>query len=324
MKAFAHHVARWDLLGISMDGCTNAFIPDGIEGVTIGDNRDIPLPKNRFCFRDWRPSHLWKANDSELGWVQGGVSAGILLDEEPKCSFPIDVFELMPNDCRDNLSSIIEFMTRYNEFWGPCKQIWVDRQLRAIGVEKSNCRIGFIPADPQTGAVAVTACSYVSPELHEFRDERFKRAAQWKREPLEKNLDWVFVQGADARQHRLMELTVAEARRGATIWSMLENVVGDRAVPYPDRVCLAGEKCFDEPLANWSVTQHAAVLSGPNRRALCRSVEDTENPKPVNEYLPKLVLAPGVEMQPQWQADVDSGRCKLVDHVSNREPCGIS
>jgi hypothetical protein len=41
------------------------------------------------------------------------------------------------------------------------------------------------------------------------------------------------VSGCDARQHRLTELTIAEARRGATIWSVLENVVGDHAVSFP-------------------------------------------------------------------------------------------
>jgi hypothetical protein len=317
----ARHVARWDLLTLAGEGCTNVFIPDGVDGVTIGDNRDIPLPRERFRFRDWWPSHLGLDGDGELNWCQGSVSDGILLDDEPSCSFPINPHELLPDECREDLGSIIEFMTRYNEFWGPCKQLWVDRKRRAIGVEKSNCRIGFLPADPETGAVAVTACSFVTPELQPFRDERFRLAAEKKGESLEQNIDWQFVHGADTRQHRLTELAVAEARRGATIWGAL-GVVADHAAPYPARVCLAGEKIFPErePLANWSVTQHAAVLTGPKRRVLYRSVEDTAHPRPVYAHPPRLRLGAGVAMQPEWQAEVESGRCVLATVSPTREP----
>jgi hypothetical protein len=269
-------------------GCTNVFIPDGVEGVTIGDNRDVPLTGDRHRFRGWTPSQLWERNPDELHWQQGGVSDGVVFDEEPECIFPINPHELLPDECRDDIRHICEFMTRYKAFWGPCKQIWVDRQLRASGVEKTNCRIGFLPANPKSGAVAITACSYVTPELQSYRDERFARAARERGQQLENNLDWQFVHGADARQHRLTELTFAEAQRGATLEGVLE-VVADHAVPYPARVCLAGEKIFPErePLSNWSVTQHSAILTGPNRRALYRSVEDQEHPRPVYEETPK-------------------------------------
>jgi len=311
----AHHLTRWDLIGSVADGCTNVFIPDGKEGVTIGDNRDVPLPKDRFHFRDWSPPKRSRPGD-QVHWQQGGVSDGVVFDDEPECIFPIHPHELMPEECRDDIRSIIEFMTRYKDFWGPCKQIWVDRHLRAVGVEKTNRRIGLIPADPQTGAVAITACSYITPELQAFRDERFRRGAQQRGERLENNLDWQFVHGADVRQHRLLELTFAEARRGATIWGVLD-VVADHAVPYPARVCLAGEKIFPEkePLSNWSVVQHAAVITGPRQRVLYRSVEDAADPRPVYDHIPKLQLGDGVQMRPEWQADMDGGKCVLRQPV---------
>lgn len=308
----SRYVARWDLLTTGADGCTNIFIPEGVDGVTIGDNRDIPLPRDRFRFRDYWPSHL-RLDGQEVSWIQGSVSSGILLDEEPGDIFPLSPHELMPRECREDIKAIVEFMTRYADFWGPCKQLWVDRKLRAVGVEKSNRRLGILPADPKTGAVAITACSAITPEIQPLRDRCFRRAAEIKGETLDQNLDWQYVHGGDQRQQRLTELTFAEARRGATIWGAL-GVVADRAVPYPARVCLAGEKTFPdrEPLANWSVTQHAAVLTGPRRRVLYRNIEDTANPKPVSEYTPTLRLGADIPMQPEWEADVKNGRCRFV------------
>jgi len=85
-------------------------------------------------------------------------------------------------------------------------------------------------------------------------------------------------------------------------------------VPYPDRVCLAGESRHSaerNPKENWSVTQHAAVITGPRRRCLYRSIQSRENPLPVYEYTPRLMLGPGVAMQPEWQAEIDAGKCIL-------------
>jgi len=50
----------------------------------------------------------------------GGRSSAVLLDEEPKCSFPADPQEyphIMPSEVRDNIDDIVEFLRRYNEFW---------------------------------------------------------------------------------------------------------------------------------------------------------------------------------------------------------------
>ena len=111
-----------------------------------------------------------------------------------------------------------------------------------------------------------------------------------------------------------MALTDAAAQGQPTIWDAL-NVVADHAVPYPDRVCLAGESRNSptrNPNQNWSVTQHAAVITGPNRRAIYRSVRSQTAPKPVYDYTPQLMLWPGVPLKPEWQADVAAGRCELA------------
>jgi hypothetical protein len=57
------------------------------------------------------------------------------------------------------------------------------------------------------------------------------------------------------------------------------------------------------------------VITGPHRRSLYRSMQDLVNPRPVHTYKPKLVLGEGVTMRPEWQADIDAGRCDLAEEM---------
>ncbi|MAE61423.1 MAG: hypothetical protein CMJ49_08725 [Planctomycetaceae bacterium] len=307
----AHHLARYDLLPHS---CTNAFVPESKEGgIVEADNRDDRAQESyREGIPKWRcdpPADATAAAKWE--WRRAGVSSGVLLDDEPACCFPCNPDELMPEECLDDIHAIVDFMTRYREFWGPCNTIFVDRKLNAVAVEKSNCRVGYRWPDA-TGAAAVTACSYLTPEMNAFRAARFRKAMETKGETEADCPDWIGMKGSDRRHQRLIDLTNAEAARGATLWGML-NVVADTDVPFPDRICLAGQTALPEkePMPNWTLTQHATVSSGPNRRTLYRSMERLDPPKPIVETPLKLVLGEGVKMKPEWQADVDAGRCVL-------------
>ena len=312
----ARHLARYDLLPHS---CTNVFVPETKEGGIIeASNRDDrvspahcrSLPESRYD----PPQDATKQN--QWAWVRAGASSAVLLDEEPECCFPCDPYKLMPEDCVDDIHAIVDFMTRYREFWGPCNTIFVDRKLNAVAVEKSNCRVGYRWPDA-TGAAAVTACSYLTPEMNGFRAERFRQAMEMKGETEADCPDWLGMIGSDRRHQRLIDLTNAEAERGATLWGIL-NVVADTDVPFPDRICLAGETAIPEkePCPNWTQTQHATVTSGPNIRSLCRSMETLDPPKPIVETTLKLVLGEGVQMQPEWQADIDAGRCELAPDMA--------
>jgi len=310
-----NHLARYDLITAPDPGCTNVFIPGGLEGVTISDNRDIALPDDMTHLANLTPDKVFTRNSPAVGWVQGGVSAAVLLDDEPACSFPGDPFtyqHLIPPECFDDIDVMIEFMTRYNEFYGPGNKLLVDRHLNAVAMDKSNCKVAF-RKPTVNGAVAITACAYLDPELSAHQLARAAKAAEMKGESLEESLDYNYHLGSRKRYQRLMELTDQAAKDRPTLWDALE-VVADHAVPYPDRVCLAGESrnsIVPNPKENWSVTQHAAVLTSPYRRCLYRSIQSRQNPRPVYEYTPKLMLGPGVQMQPEWQAEIDAGKCIL-------------
>jgi len=306
------HLARYDI--IIAAGCTNVFIPGGKDGVTISDNRDIGLLDDMSGLANLHPHFVFRINRHGVNWHQGGVSAAVLLDDEPACSFPGDPFtyqHLIPPECFDDIDLMIDFMTRYNEFYGPGNKILVDTHLNAVAMDKSNCMVAF-RKPTVNGAIAITACAYLDPELSAHQLARAAKAAEMKGESLVESADRNYHLGSRKRYQRLVDLTNEVAKGQPTIWDTLE-VVADHAVPYPDRVCLAGESCHSaerNPKENWSVTQHAAVITGPRRHCLYRSIQSRANPLPVYEYTPKLMLGPGVAMQPEWQAEIDDGKCE--------------
>jgi hypothetical protein len=306
------HVARYDLTSAQIQ-CTNVIFPQGMDGVTISDNRDdVPrlwYQANMESFRIEPPV------EGPVHWHQGGVSSAVLLDEEPENIFPYNPLENVPDECLNDIRDLVQFMEERRDFWGPGNQMWIDRNLNAVAVEKANVRVAF-RYPTVNGACCITACSYLDPEMNAFKRERMTEAARQKGEAPEKSIDLMFSDGCDLRHQRLWDLVNAEAARpgGATLWGAFE-CVADTAVPFPARVCLAGEKCDPErePNANWTLTQYASVITGPNRRAIYRNVKDMTNPRPITEETPQFVLGKDVAMQPEWQQDIDSGRCVLVE-----------
>lgn len=308
-----HHVARYDLIKPPQQ-CTDVFFPDGREGVTSSGNRDdILYPQYESTMVNYVPPVA--GPDTEMPWLCGGVSSAVLLDEEPEDIFPYAPHAHLPRECRKNIEDIMSWMEARRDFWGAGNQIWVDDSLRAVAVEKAARRVAFRKPEV-SGAVCITACSYMDPELNAFKQERLKEVASRIGLPLENCFDKIFSDGCDARYRRLINLTNTEAARpgGATLWGAFD-IVADTAVPFPERICLAGEKLDParEPNANWTLYQHALVSTGPGRRALFRALRSYTNPRPIVEETPKLLLGEGVTMQPQWQADIDAGKCVLYE-----------
>lgn len=303
------HVARYDIAS-RRGQCTNVFFPDGKDGVTVADNRDdLPVPWYQDVIPRFKLSPV--AESQNLSWIQGTVSNAILLDEEPACIFPCDPIEFMPNECLEDIEKIVAYMNERADFWGPFNQIWVDRAHRAVAVEKANVRAAYHRPE-SCGAVCITSGSYRQPELRAWKQSRLSEVARLKGQRFDECLDVRQDAACEQRNARLWQLTNSEAARpgGATLWGALK-IVADTGVPFPARICLAGEKLdpLQEPNANWTLTQHAAVLTGPRRRGLYRSVQDMGYPRPVYEEIPKLVLGQGVEMTPEWASEIAAGQC---------------
>jgi len=192
------------------------------------------------------------------------------------------------------------FLDRYKDFWGPGNQIYVDPELNFVAVEKANRRMGVRYST--NGACAITACAYLIPEMAAFKKERDAislKARGW----TDDNPDSRYWEGCERRYHRLLKLVEEENRRGASLLGAA-RIVLDHAVPFPDRICVAGEKGHpDEKLQNWTLQTFVRCISGPNRRMLCWQMDPTK-PIPVYQTKPWYLTGGGVAMRPEWEREL--------------------
>ena len=271
--------------------CTAVFMRDSREGGPLyGRNWDMPNAAGL----DLQPPRRGPDGVARL-WCKG-VSCATMCDEEPTELFPVNAWELLPEDCR-KLQDVVAFLERYVEFWMPHNGIIVDEELECVAYEKTNCRIGWRYSDD--GTAAVTACAQIIPEMKAHREYCHRRSLELRGYD-ESSPDWKYWSGAEARYHRLLGLVKEAAQRGPTLDDMA-NIVTDHAVPYPERICLAGESChpdFQPGSGEWTMRSRAAVLSGPNRRTLFWRVEGST---PCYANPPFLIPGEGVAVKPEWQ-----------------------
>lgn len=274
--------------------CTSVYIRDTKEGGPLyGRNLD---DIRRPGLEDFQPP---TPLDGKRVFVRDGVSSAVMCDEEPEEIFPVDPWRLMPKDCV-KLKDVMAFLERYHDFWGPQNGILVDLDQNAAAFEKSNCRVGFRVSED--GTAAVTACSYLIPAMKKFKEERSRISLQ-KRGWDETSPDWCYWKGCDARYERLLKLTTEAGRRGATLDDMAA-IVTDRAVPFPERICLGGQKGHPDDFdVNWTLTSQASVLEGPNCRTLFWRVEGNQacydNP-------PFFIPGKGVKVKASWKKNTRS------------------
>jgi hypothetical protein len=275
--------------GIRANHCTGVYIPHSREGGPLyGRNLD---DIRRPGLEDFQPPKT--GPDGKRRLLRDGVSSAVLCDEEPTDIFPINPWAIMPEDC-NRVKDIVPFLERYKEFWGPQNGFLVDEEQTAVAFEKSNCRVGWRWSDD--GTAAVTACSYLIPEMKKFKEER-SRLSLKLRDWDETAPDWVYWKGCDARYERLLKLTKEANAKGATLDDMAA-IVTDHSVPFPERICLAGEKGHpSDTITNWTLTSEASVLEGPNRRTLFWRVEGET---PCYENPPFLIPGEGVKVKSAW------------------------
>lgn len=274
--------------------CTGVFIRDSAEGPLAGSNLDdLRRPFDKFNPPGPKDGPADKPFEG-ITMIRA-VSSAVLCDDEPEDIFPVEPLALLPDDLTD-LDEFVSFMERYHDFWGPHNSIWVNPDLDSVALEKANCRMGARRA--LNGASAVTACSYLTPEMNRFHKERAKVSIEARGLPAD-CADQVYWDGCEIRYHRLLQLVAEEVERGPTLDGVL-RIMLDHDVPFPDRICLAGEEIHPDALGtNWTLTSNASVLTGPTRRTVWRCVEgDT----PVYDTLGYLALGEGVEMRDEWRA----------------------
>jgi hypothetical protein len=281
--------------------CTDFWFAETKEGGPIhGCNRDdlrekytsFPVPASGGAERRF----------TEVTQV-GAVSAAVLCDEAPEDWFPVNLDWFDLSGLR-TLPDYLEVLERYRDFWGPGNRIYVDPGMNFAAVEKSNRRMGVRYATD--GCCAITACAYLTPEMAAFKKERDAASLEargWTRDCP----DMAYWEGCERRYHRLMQLVEEENRRGATLLGAA-RIALDHAVPFPDRICVAGEKGHpDEQLQNWTLQTFVTCVAGPNRRMLCWLMDPTQ-PIPIYKTKPHYLPGDGVAMRPEWTRELaDAG-----------------
>lgn len=277
--------------------CTDFWFAHTREGGPIhGSNRDDV--RENYTFFPPPTGGVGEHHFTQISSV-GGVSASVLCDEAPEQWFPVNLDWIRPPEIR-TLPEYMRFLERYKDFWGPGNKIYVDPDLNFAAVEKANCRMGVRYSTD--GACAITACAYLIPEMAAFKKERDAvslKARGW----TEDNPDSRYWEGCERRYRRLLKLVDEENRRGATLIGAA-HIALDHAVPFPDRICVAGERGHpDEKLQNWTLQSCARCISGPNRRMLCWQMDPTQ-PIPIYRTQTYYLPAEGTTLRPEWEREL--------------------
>jgi len=277
--------------GVGADQCTAVFIRDSLEGGPLyGRNCDGGYNPSL----DVQPPRRGPDGVRRL-WFKG-VSCWTYCDEEPQEVFPIEAWRVLPDDCRQ-LPDVVEFLTRYVEFWWSCNGIIVDEDLNCVAFERSNRRIAWRYSDD--GTAAVTSCAHLIPEMHEYREKCLQRSLELRGYHDDNLPDRKYWNGSEARYRRLLQLVREAAQRGPTLKD-LAAIMTRHDGPPAERIGRAGESCHPSIPAGagtWTFRSRVAVLHGPNRRTLYWPIE---YPQPCYAKPPYLVLGDGVTMNPAW------------------------
>ncbi|MCM8759334.1 MAG: hypothetical protein NC906_06145 [Candidatus Omnitrophica bacterium] len=208
---FYHRMICTGKIG-KMDGfsekakCSYIFFPDSDHGPLLANNLDTS-PEEPFDAPEW------PALNEHL--IIGSVSSGIFLDEEPEEIFPAPVFKIVARYCR-NAPEAVEILERYNQFWGPCNAIVIDREKRCAMIEKSACRMGVRWS--KDGFGFITAMTAEHPEMNAYLNDR--RQASLKARNLGPGCaDEVYWKKQDQRRLLMNEL-LDQARKNPTLETM--------------------------------------------------------------------------------------------------------
>lgn len=281
--------------------CTRLFFADTAEGGEIqAGNIDNVLMQFE---HDNRPPPQTGPAETRFEQVTqvGAVSSAVLCDEEPECLFPVDMAWIMPSGMTD-IHAYVDMLARYMEFWGPFNGLYVAPDMRCAVIEKANVRMGVRYSD---GWGAITAGAYLDPAMHAFKESCSQRSFEVRGWGAD-NPDAVYWDGCEKRYRRLLSLAEAEHQRGATLLGAA-RITLDHAVPFPERICLAGERGHpEEKLQNWSMLSSAEVSSGPNRRSLFWKI-DPEDLKPIYHTRCHVRAGAGLEArQQEFEAEIEA------------------
>jgi len=157
-----------------IERCRAAFLPETDEGPLLIKNAEgdlviwqpePPLPASADRGEFW-----WERVD----WVIEPAACGMHFDDEPEEIFPLPVFTMAAEHAATT-PEVVEFLQRYAPFWGAENILIVDRQLRAMAIEKTS-RNFFEPYAPDGNgrcyASGMCCRDYATPQGKHVREKR--------------------------------------------------------------------------------------------------------------------------------------------------------
>lgn len=129
-------------------------------------------------------SHIGPVNEKGVAWEQGGGP----LYAEPwpdDILFPVPTVDILLRHCATT-DEVVELMTRYADFWGPCNAVAVDANGNTALFEKSRTRCNIVRGQRKAVFTTYGGCEGAdvqemtdpSSDLFRFYRGRMKRMAQ--------------------------------------------------------------------------------------------------------------------------------------------------
>lgn len=227
--------------------CSVVYFPTSDHGALISSNLDTDI-------HEPYTDPVWPQLNEHL--LTGSVSSGVFLDEESPEIFPLPVYSIVARYCRTTAEAV-EIYTRYNNFWGPCNSLVVDRHHDVAMIEKTACRIAVRRSTDGFGYV--TAMTQEDPGLHKFVNER-RIASLTTRGLPNPCADTRYWASQDVRRH-LMDRLMNEARKNPTV-EKLRSIMQYREAD--GKVAGNGDVLFpgDAPIEHTIRTQIFCVSEG--------------------------------------------------------------
>ena len=111
-------------------------------------------------------SYVASVNEKGLAWEQGG--GPLYLEPRPEdIRFPVPMVDLLLRHCATT-DEVVELMTRYEDYWGPCNSVAVDAEGHTALFEKSWSRLHLTRGRGQPIFTTYGGCE--APEMQELVD----------------------------------------------------------------------------------------------------------------------------------------------------------
>jgi hypothetical protein len=213
-----------------------------------------PLPATAGRDRFW-----WE----QVDWAIEGAACGMHLDDEPEEIFPLPVFAMAAQHAEDTPGAV-EFLRRYSLFWGMENIVVVDRQFRAVAIEKTARGLfDLYPAD-RNGRAYISGMSCRDPKSPQGRHTIEKRDEYCRMYGLgPDSLDRAFWNFCGEMESKLATAIATLPARCAA-----QSVLDLFATPYPNGLCLDAHKVREsQTMTSNTVTTYATF---PNQRRFVR------------------------------------------------------